>query len=295
MPQPAIIGLVPTKSVDVPVDAVFIALFIALAASHMTLFRRNLSRGHKFLFNAMLFGFSMSRIVANVMRLAWAFRPHNVDIQLVATIFLNAGILLVYIINNLLTWRLIRSRIPSFGWNRIPRTIYKAQLWLVLPTIIMVIVIIVVSIKAPTPYRSLVMTEISRFAQTYFLVLAVQPLILIPVALLWPTQEPRDDFGEGSFNTKAVILLVSTTLASIEAVFRASTTWEPARPATNPAWYHSKPAFYCFNFGIDILILTFLLFMRIDKRFWVPNKANGPGSYSQPVKETKAGESSDLE
>jgi len=280
MSSPAMIGLVPSTAVDAPVTIVLIVVFVILAASHMGLFRRNLSRGHKFVFNGALFGFSMSRIIANIMRLAWAYNPHNEDLRLTATIFLSAGILLVYVINNLLTWRMMRSRLQTFGWHPVTRIVYKTQLWLLLPTMIMVIIMLVISTKAPSPYRLLVLVDVSRFAQTYFLVLAIQPLLLLAAALLWPTREASDEFGEGSFNAKAIILLVSTILASIEASFRAATTWEPPRPANNPSWYHSKLAFYCFNFMIDSMILIFLLVVRIDKRFWVPNKANGPGSYS---------------
>ena len=45
-----------TKSVDIPITAVFLALYIGSAAWHMTIFQKNNKRGHKFVFNAVLFG-----------------------------------------------------------------------------------------------------------------------------------------------------------------------------------------------------------------------------------------------
>lgn len=44
------------KSVDVPITAVFLVLFIIGAACHMTIFQLNKKRGHKFIFSAVLFG-----------------------------------------------------------------------------------------------------------------------------------------------------------------------------------------------------------------------------------------------
>ncbi|CAG8360504.1 unnamed protein product [Penicillium salamii] len=56
MPKTAGMGLRPTVSLDVPICAVFLALFLTGAVCHMTLFRRNLARGHKFIPSAMTFG-----------------------------------------------------------------------------------------------------------------------------------------------------------------------------------------------------------------------------------------------
>ncbi|KAK3077934.1 hypothetical protein LTS18_008872, partial [Coniosporium uncinatum] len=45
----------PKVSVDVPITAVFLVLFMGGAATHMTIFQLNRRRGHKFLMSAMLF------------------------------------------------------------------------------------------------------------------------------------------------------------------------------------------------------------------------------------------------
>ncbi len=44
------------KHIDVPVQAVFLALFAAGAATHMTIFQVNRRRAHKFIPNAAIFG-----------------------------------------------------------------------------------------------------------------------------------------------------------------------------------------------------------------------------------------------
>lgn len=287
--QTAVIGLVPTVHTDVPIDAVFIALFVTLAASHMTLFQLNNRKQHKFLFSAMMFGFSMSRIVANILRIVWATQPSNTSVSLAASIFNNAGILLVYIVNNILSWRMIRSKHPSIGWHPVLRIAYKIGLWLVLPIIIMLIVVLCVTNTHPTTYREHILTDIARLGQTYFFIVAAQPLVLLTFAALTPSTEDPDHFGKRtSWNAKLITLYATTLLSLIEAGFRLGTAWQPARLATDPAWYDSKPAFYCFNFTIDVLILLVFLIMRFDLLFWIPNKASGPGSYSRSLAEKQA-------
>jgi hypothetical protein len=39
----------------------------------------------------------------------------------------------------------------------------------------------------------------------------------------------------------------------------------------DPAWYHSRAAFYCFGYMLEIGILCIYVFGRVDKRFHVPN------------------------
>lgn len=65
LPQTWALGGIPKKSVDVPITAVFLVLFMLGAATHMTIFQLNLRRGHKFLFNAVLFGKAISYVFYN--------------------------------------------------------------------------------------------------------------------------------------------------------------------------------------------------------------------------------------
>jgi hypothetical protein len=56
LPTTWALGGTPKKSVDIPITAVFLVLFMISAATHMKIFQRNNKKGHKFLFNAALFG-----------------------------------------------------------------------------------------------------------------------------------------------------------------------------------------------------------------------------------------------
>ncbi|PWN23278.1 hypothetical protein BCV69DRAFT_280887 [Microstroma glucosiphilum] len=281
----AVVGGVPTVSVDVPICAVFLAIFVLLAAGHMTLFQINKRRGHKFIFSGLCFGFTMSRITACVFRLVWATRPGDSDISLVASVFLNAGILLVYIMNNFFAWRMVRSAHPSFGWNPIVRKLNAILLWGCI-ALIPLIVLIVLRVKEPrVAHIQRGATIMSRIAQTYFLVVAVSSAFLLAYAMTRPGQ-PKDPFGRHSWNGKAVVLALGITFACIQSGFRTGTTWAQAPLASNPAWWDSKAAFYCFNFAMDVCILFTYLVGRIDQRLHVPNGSNGPMSYSKSATET---------
>jgi hypothetical protein len=120
------------------------------------------------------------------------------------------------------------------------------------------------------------------FGSTYFAVAAFLPIPLLAIRAVLPTRGPREDFGEGRFSTKIIILLVSSTVLTLGAAFRAGTSYVP-RPITNPAWYHSKACFYLFDFTIDFSMIVFYAIVRVDKRFIVPNGSHGPGDYSRPI------------
>lgn len=44
------------RSVDIPITSILLVFYIFGAGIHMTIFQLNRRRGHKFLFNAVLFG-----------------------------------------------------------------------------------------------------------------------------------------------------------------------------------------------------------------------------------------------
>jgi len=91
LPEDSILGGVPTVGIDVPITAVFFAMFIAGAATHFTIHELNGKRGHKFHLSDAVFDFCMVRNITCIMRLVWATHPTNPSIALAALIFENAG------------------------------------------------------------------------------------------------------------------------------------------------------------------------------------------------------------
>ncbi|RYC61765.1 hypothetical protein CHU98_g4422, partial [Xylaria longipes] len=83
--------------------------------------------------------------------------------------------------------------------------------------------------------------------------------------------------------SKVWLLLFTSALATLGAAFRIYTGYAP-RPASNPAWYHGRACYYCFNYVTDLIISAAYLFSRFDRRFIVPNGAKGPGDYGKAVR-----------
>jgi hypothetical protein len=153
------LGGLPTVDFDIPLTALFMCLFICGAATHMTILQLNSRKGHKFLASGALFGFCMARTVACIMRIVWATHPHNVRIALAANIFLNAGVLIIIVINLIFAQRILRAVLPHIGWHRAIHFAFLsfyASIILVLASLITVIIqsITAASISNHDEYKS---------------------------------------------------------------------------------------------------------------------------------------------
>lgn len=264
---------------DIPALAVFIFLYLIGAIAHQTTFQFNRRRGHKFLPSLFMFAFCMARIVTCIMRLVWATRPTNVRIAIAAQIFTNLGILIVYVVVFILSQRLLRMTHPRIGWSR-ALSIADIVVYVFLGiAIVLVITFTVLSFYTLDTELLSAASWIQRAAITYLLLFNVVTLV-VWLSSLFPATTV-DVPGTGSLRGKQVILGTAVLLLNLIAGFRAGTTWEPARPASDPDWYDSRAAFYMFNFFCEIVIVYMFLLTRFDHRFWVPNRSRGPSDYSR--------------
>lgn len=275
------IGGLPTIVPDIPICAVFMVLYASFAATNMTIFQINRRRGKKFLLSWLMFGFCMARIATLVLRIAWANRPSNIRLAIAAQIFVNAGVLLAYIINLILAQRILRAAHPRIGWNPVVRATYKALYIAIGGALIMVIISVVLSLYILDTHTKSIYRDVQLAAITYLLVFTCLPIIHVAAAVLLPNSKDAETFGEGSMRSKLIIVTASSSLCILIAGFKAGITWSPARPIRNPAWFDSKACFYVFNFVCEILILGVLTLSRIDKRFIVPNGCKQAGDYTK--------------
>ncbi|KAI0164598.1 hypothetical protein GGR57DRAFT_449857 [Xylariaceae sp. FL1272] len=281
-------GGLPSIIPDVPIDAVGILIYLSFAVINMTILQLNLKRGHKFIMSGMLFGFSFSRTVTLTLRIVWATRQHNVRLAIAATVFVNAGVLLLYIINLIFAQRILRAKQPQIGWHRSISTVLKLFYVGIGVALILVIYSVVQGSYTLNVHTLRIVRDIQLAAITYLLVFTTLPLWLLLVAhILLPKADDAELFGHGSMHGKVIILTITTCLAILIAGFKAGVAWESPRPVSDPAWYHKKPAFYVFNFVLEILILSIFTFTRVDKRFHIPNGSKGPGDYSRPASESE--------
>lgn len=227
----------------------------------------------------MMFAFCMIRAAALAMRIAWAARPTSVRVAIAANILAQAGTVVVFIINLFLAQRIVRGYHPEFGWSTPARVLFRFFFFSVVACLIMVIVATVQSFYTLDVRIKEADRLVQLFSGTYLALLAFLPIPIVILAATLPRSYRVEKFGEGSWAAKLVLLLMTATLLSIGAFFRAGTNFEP-RPLRNPAWYHSRATFYIFNFVLDAIVAYTYLASFFHKRFYVPPKAKGPGSYS---------------
>jgi hypothetical protein len=222
----------------------------------------------------------MARVATLVLRISWANRPHNVRLAIAAQIFVNAGVLIIYIVNLILAQRVLRAKKPRIGWHPVVRVTYKILYVAIGAALAVVITSVVVSVYTLNSHTRSICRDIQLAALTYLLCFTCLPIIHIAAAFLLPKSE-GEAFGQGSMKSKTIILAVSSCLCMSIAGFKAGANWSPPRRAIDPAWYDSKACFYVFNFTLEICILCTLIFGRIDQRFFVPNGCNGAGDYTR--------------
>jgi hypothetical protein len=278
-PTTAGLGGTPTPGEDGPILAVFISLFLLGAITHMTILQVNLRRGQKFMMSGMLFGFCMARVVACSIRLALSTHQHNISVAIAAQIFVAIGVVLIFIINLIFAQRIVRASHPHFGWAKWFSWAFKLYYVSIVLNITMLVTCIVQSFYTLSNNTRRIDRDVELVGTTYFAVTAFLPTVLVLLRVVIPRKAQTEKFGTGHFNTKFVILLCSSLLLTFGATFRAVTQFFP-RPVGNPAWYQSKSCFYLVNFTIEWLVVLFYAIIRVDKRFWIPNHAHGPGDYT---------------
>ncbi|KXT04549.1 hypothetical protein AC578_8722 [Pseudocercospora eumusae] len=301
-PQVASLGGHPTPVPDVVLCSILIAIYAGSAASNMTIFQLNKRKTHKFLISLALFGFSMARILTCSLRIGLAYHPGNISLSIAAQIFLNAGILIVYIVNLVFAQRIIRARQPGIGWHSVFRAFFKVLYGLVGLALVLVITFIVIQFYTLDHEVREACRDIQLVAITYLLFVALVPLVLLAVTWSLKKSPRAEEFGtEDSFGGvdtwsmggKSVILLVSALLCTLSAGFKAGSQFEDPRPKSDPAWYQSKAALYVFTFLIEILILYMFLLTRVDHRFWVPNGSSKRCSFTRVADEVAPSQAED--
>ena len=222
----------------------------------------------------------MARVITCSLRIAWATEQHNVSLAIAAQIFVNAGILIVYIVNLIFAQRILRARRPDMGWHTLLRTFFRIMYALLGASLILIIVLTVYSFFTLNPAIHSYAKWIQRGAILFLLIVAALPLVMIPLAFALHPHANAETFGNGTVKSKAIVLLAGSTLCTLIAGFKVGTVWSAPRPVTNPAWYDSKAAFYIFNFTLEIMILCLYIGSRVDRRFHVPDGSSKVKSYA---------------
>jgi hypothetical protein len=258
----------------------------------MAIFQRNRRIKHKFIFSALLFYFCVIRAVALTLRIAWsatAATRGNVSLAIASGVLVSAGVLLLFIVNLILARRVLRARLPRVGWGGVVGWVWTFLIGSVVAVLIMLVICFVHSLFTLDMSARDKERQVLLFAGVYLTVMAFLPVPVVlvawfvPIMMATPGKKPgheMEEFGTGRMGTKVALLVGTSLLLTLGAGFRAAVNFVP-RPPTQPAWYHSKEAFYCFNFVIEVIVVYVFAIARFDRRFHVPDGSSGPGDYSK--------------
>ncbi|KAF1984922.1 hypothetical protein K402DRAFT_305959, partial [Aulographum hederae CBS 113979] len=277
-PSGAALGGTPTIPVDVPITSVFLLLFILGAGMHMGIFQFNKKKAHKFLMTLLVFGFCMCRIVTMALRISWATEPRNIKLGIAAMIFVQAGTVLLFVVNMIFAQRIIRAQHPTVGWSKAFDVFCRLIIVVIVLTLIALITVTVLSFYTLDTYTRHVAHVVQVYGSTYYAAIAALPIPMVILGLVVPRRIRTEKFGKGRFRTKIGVLLASSILLSIGAIWRCVTTWLDPTLADDP-WYMGKAPFYTCNFTVEFLVVLLFAAVRVDRRFHVPNGAKGRGSY----------------
>lgn len=222
----------------------------------------------------------MSRIVTCTLRIASILLPQNLNLLIAASIFVAAGVLILYIINFIWAQRILRSLHPTIGWHPAVSVATKLIYVLIACTLAIIITSVVQMYFTLDPHIRSIDRGLQLYGQTYFAFVSTLPLLVLLAAFTIPRTSEPEAFGKGSLRTKSLILLTSSLSISLAAWYRCGTSWKRPVPRTQPLPdYFEKAAFYVLNFGVEIVTVYMYALARVDRRFHVPDGAKGPGSY----------------
>jgi MFS family permease len=219
-----------------------------------------------------------------VLRIASLSIPANVNLAIAASVFVAAGVLILYIINLLFAQRILRSLHPRFGWHLAVSVIFRVLYALVAFTLVIVITATVQSFFTLKPRTRTIDRDLQLYGSTFLMLISFLPILIVGGSLVIPRKSVPEKFGQGRHRSKTITLLVGTILCCLGAAFRCGTSWKHPVPLTQPRpAYYSKACFYIFNFTVEIVVVYLYGIMRVDRRFWVPNGAKGQGSYAAGI------------
>lgn len=278
----AIVGGVPSPAIDDPIAVVLLLLFLLSAAAHMAILRINKARQLKFVFSGMLFALCLLRGVSLVARMIWASYPDTVNAVIAASVMTQCGSVLIFIINLFFAQRVLRAYHPRLGWHRGACYAVWFLIACVLCCLVMAIIATIHSFFTLSRRAREADRAVQLFAGSYlaFLAFLPVPVVALAVAARYPRRHFRvEKFGAGRWRAKVGLLIFTSLVATLGAGFRVGVNFD-GRPGADPAWFHSRACYYCFNFVTDLVVSTAYLLARFDRRFIVPDGARGPGDYS---------------
>lgn len=107
----------------------------------------------------------------------------------------------------------------------------------------------------------------------YFLVFCFIPIPIVLASRFTPSTTLKQKFGNPDrLIHKVFIVITASFLLTLSTGFRVGTNFAAPRARDNPAWFHSRAAFYCFIPMLEIMVVVLYAAARVDRRFYIPKQ-----------------------
>ncbi|KAF4776950.1 hypothetical protein HER10_EVM0010215 [Colletotrichum scovillei] len=272
-------GGIPNKNIDLPVTIMFMVLFMLGAYVHLSIYRRNAKRGHKFLISDIVFDFCMIRTVTCIFRITWSIVSTR-GVVLLALITENGGAALMFAVNIFFAQRLVRSIHPKAGWCTAFSQFSLILLFSVPAFIILNMTSTIIAFFSVGNVDRLETTDdLLKFGSSWNTFLSIFPVLVVSGCLSVPGPKP-EKFGSGSQRVKVALLYLGSFLLITGQSIRLFAVFNKELPGATPSVIYGKAVFYTTGFFFELIVVALYAVMRVDLRFHVPNGASGPGDYS---------------
>ncbi|UQC75697.1 uncharacterized protein CLUP02_02353 [Colletotrichum lupini] len=272
-------GGIPNKNIDLPVTIMFMVLFMLGAYVHLSIYRRNAKRGHKFLISDIVFDFCMIRTVTCIFRITWSIVSTR-GVVLLALITENGGAALMFAVNIFFAQRLVRSIHPKAGWCTAFSQFSLILLFSVPAFIILNMTSTIIAFFSVGNVDRLETTDdLLKFGSSWNTFLSIFPVLVVSGCLSVPGPKP-EKFGSGSQRVKVALLYLGSFLLITGQSIRLFAVFNKELPGATPSVIYGKAVFYTTGFFFELIVVALYAIMRVDLRFHIPNGASGPGDYS---------------
>ncbi|KAK3690410.1 hypothetical protein B0T22DRAFT_515784 [Podospora appendiculata] len=264
LPRSAPVGGIPEVKVDAPISAVFILLFLLAALFMLTAIHADHVRTERHPISILLVVFCALRITALAIRIAWATQLTNLNLAIAGNVFTLTGVVILYVVNLLLTRRLLAEHVPH------PAATRRAFAFLIFCVAACLIMAVSATVDTFFTTKDNVLRsarDVQLCASTILLALTVVPIPAV-VAVFFVYRRPGAVAGgeETRFRARCRLIVITALLLTLEAGFRCGTAFD-ARPLGQAAWFHHKACLYCLNFLVELLVVYQIVFARLDGRF----------------------------
>lgn len=220
-----------------------------------------------------LFLFSGERVLTCMLRLVWTHRLAHVRIAVAAQVFVQAGVLLLYLMNLLLVKKIWIERVPGVKLQYRLKVFLGLLSFCTVSILIMLIISIIVSVYTLNQRIITRCRDIQRAGETYFVLFAIVPIFLLFIIHCLSRNRSLQTGGfsppmaQNQARRKVAFVCLSTLFCLVNAGFKAGVVWMPVRPLLDPAWYHSQACLYAFVFGTELCVLLLCFVARVDLMF----------------------------